>query len=291
MNKTEFSKSCPTCGEQQFFSKEIGLKAATKNNTICRKCASIKSGFTEKYASRGVNCGENNPFFGCHHTEESKKKIVQDRDFSVYKTEEFREKISKLSSGENNPMYGKSVHSTWVEKYGEETAKQKDIEWKQKLSIAFSGEKNPMYGKPTPKKAGNGWCGWYKDWFFRSLRELSYIINEVESNNLAWQSCEGLFRIDYLSFDGRKRTYCPDFLIENSKVIEIKPIKLHTSIEVTSKAKAAKDFFDKLGYEYILTDCDIIDFSLLEKMIDQQEIVLTLKTKERYEKYKETNNP
>ena len=45
------------------------------------------------------------------------------------------------------------------------------------MSASMSGEQNPMFGKQTPTGAGNGWSGWYKDWYFRSLGELSYVVN------------------------------------------------------------------------------------------------------------------
>ena len=61
--------------------------------------------------------GENNPFYGKHHTEETKKMIG--------------EKIKSERCGENNPMYGKHLSK----------------EHKQKISEKLSGENNPMYGK------------------------------------------------------------------------------------------------------------------------------------------------
>ncbi|MBR4316812.1 MAG: hypothetical protein IKP65_07630 [Alphaproteobacteria bacterium] len=44
------------------------------------------------------------------------------------------------------------------------------IELKKKYSEKSKGKNNPMYGKPAPKGSGNGVSGWYKGWFFRSLR-------------------------------------------------------------------------------------------------------------------------
>ena len=61
--------------------------------------------------------GENNPFYGKHHTEETRKRIS--------------EKIKSERCGENNPMYGKHLSK----------------EHKQKISEKLSGENNPMYGK------------------------------------------------------------------------------------------------------------------------------------------------
>ena len=89
--------------------------------------------------------GENNPFYGKHHTEETKKmigeKIKSERCgenhpmYGKHLTEETKQKISGSlkgkNIGENHPMYGKHLSK----------------EHKQKISEKLSGENNPMYGK------------------------------------------------------------------------------------------------------------------------------------------------
>jgi hypothetical protein len=55
---------------------------------------------------------------------------MKDRDYSIYKSDDFKQKISKSTSGKNNPMFGKSVYSVWIEKYGKEIADNKLIEYK-----------------------------------------------------------------------------------------------------------------------------------------------------------------
>jgi len=47
-----------------------------------------------------------------------------------------------------------------------------------------------MYGKPAPIGSGNGWSGWYKGWYFRSLLELSFMINVIERFKMSWQNAE-----------------------------------------------------------------------------------------------------
>ena len=44
-----------------------------------------------------------------------------------------------------------------------------------------------MYGRFSPRGSGNGWSGWYKEWYFRSLLELSYMINETKFNMGYWR--------------------------------------------------------------------------------------------------------
>ena len=51
--------------------------------------------------------GKNNPMYGRHHTEETKKKL-HDYFYGKKMSSEFKKKQSELNSGKNNPMYGKN---------------------------------------------------------------------------------------------------------------------------------------------------------------------------------------
>ena len=90
--------------------------------------------------------GEKNPFFGKHHTEETKK-WLKIKSTGQIRSKEVKEKISLRTSGINNPMYGKHL----TEEQKEKLRKPKSIETKNKLSKIqigkYQAEKNPMYGK------------------------------------------------------------------------------------------------------------------------------------------------
>lgn len=82
-------------------------------------------------------------------------------------TNEFRQKMSELEKGENNPMFNKNhkeesielmkqkAIGRWtlewfIEKYGEIKGQQKYDKRNKKLSEDRKGEKNPFYGKAFP---------------------------------------------------------------------------------------------------------------------------------------------
>lgn len=78
--------------------------------------------------------GENNPAYGKNYWE----------TFSEEKINNIKEKLSKASSGSNNPMYGISP----AERMDEQTY----AEWKRKTQARLSsqtGENNPNYGNKT----------------------------------------------------------------------------------------------------------------------------------------------
>ena len=70
-------------------------------------------------------------------------------------SDETKKKLSKINSGKNHPMYGKSISEETKRKISKSKLGSKNPmygkhlseEHKKKLSIASSGKNNPMYGK------------------------------------------------------------------------------------------------------------------------------------------------
>jgi len=110
--------------------------------------------------------GDVNPMKGKRHSEESRRKISKgltgrrDSKKTLEKkrraglgkilSEETKIKISKNHadvSGKNNPMYGRSVYSVWVKKFGKDEAERRKNKFTNKLSKSIKGtmvgEKNP----------------------------------------------------------------------------------------------------------------------------------------------------
>ena len=179
--------------------------------------------------------------------------------------------------------YNKSCKGkTLEERYN---SKQKAEEIKKKISKATKGKNNPMYNKPAPTGSGNGWSGWYKGFYFRSLLELSFLIRNKENRISSAET----FSIPYVDYAGSERTYHPDFIMDSS-VIEVKPVKLVNTVNNKLKFEAAKKYFEDKKYDFkILTEKEIIKLSKDEiiSLHDNNEI----KFLDRYElKYKEYIN-
>ena len=240
--------------------------------TCDRKKKCLKSKIDEGYSCQNCKPGI---WLGKHLPKKTRLKISKANKGKKYSKEV---NAKKSMPGSKNGMYGQSVYDLWVKKYGiEEAEKRKKIRH-EKMSKSSSGKNNPMYGKPTPQGSGNGWSGWYKGWYFRSILELSYFIQVIERFNLSWKSADGKkeFQIKY-DYLGKNKTYTPDFLINDKYVIEIKPKKLSKTPYVQAKAQAAKKWCNENGYIYKITCVSHLDTKLLVKLVENRSIKLLVR--------------
>lgn len=257
------------------YKSPISHKKSLKENKPCKKCSSIERANRPEQKLRlktiASQIGKNNPFYGKTHSDISKKKISA--------------KMLDISSKRVHPMIGKTVHEIWVEKYGEETANIKLGDLKRKHSENNKGEKNPMYGKPSPTGSGNGWSGWYKGWYFRSLRELTYMVKVIERFNLKWVSGESnQHKIEYMDYKGDNRNYFPDFIIEGKYVIECKPKKLWNSDNVVRKTEAALKYCELNGLVYKKRDIGVLSNLEIKFLYENGDIKFLDRYEERYKK-------
>lgn len=253
-----FTRNCPGCGLELTHTTLKYKNRAEKIGTICHSCRGKE---VQSRPNRKVNfgdrSGDKNSFFGKHHSEETKEKL-RTVDRSYTQTKEFRRKSARI--GSKNGMYGKSFYDVWKEKYGTKEANRKFSEWRKTQSKNSSGKNNPMYGKPAPKGSGGGWGGWYKGWYFRSLRELSYVIRVLEKTGQKWKSAENnRFSIPYINHDGTPRTYRPDFIVDEKVLVEVKPKQLMETPTNLLKKEAAIQFCKDNGLEFKMVDVKLLE--------------------------------
>lgn len=276
----------------------------TKDQKVKFICDSCKKEFTKEWISLYLNYILKNKEPLCKSCM-LKERITQynksvagltpEERFGEEKGKKFRQKMSEATSGENNPRYGVDVTKeqrermskaqigkTYEDKFGKEGA----IEMRKKLSKALSGEKNPMYGKPSPQGSGNGWSGWYKGFYFRSILELSFLKVNLNEN---LKSAEYI-KIPYIDYNGVKRNYLPDFILNDKELIEIKPLSLINSLENKLKFEAAKKYCEENNLIFkVFTENDfkVLSIDEIRELKENNEI----KFIERYEeKYKQKFN-
>lgn len=278
----QYIRNCPVCQTKIYYISKNGFNNAEKNQSKCRSCVfpeERKKLYSEKFS------GERNPFFGKKQTQ--KYKLAQEKRRGVpIHTEKSKRKISERNTL-YAPMKGRSFYSVWVEKYGREKADIKMAEYKEKQRQNSLGEKNNMFGKPSPNGSGNGYSGWYNGQFFRSLKELMFIINYLERFKFKYQSLESKgLKIKYFDeFSKTHRNYFGDFLVNEKYFVEIKPKKLwHTPLN-KQKFSAAKDFCKKNSLIFKLIDPKV-DNCLIIKLFEDNKIKFTDRYLTKFLKWK-----
>jgi len=276
---------CDDCGKEWKSLYYNYLKGLLKYKMdLCRGCK-------QKFQIRnGIRSPEQYIKAGKAYTKKYKGKTYEEI-CGVDKALNRKSNKSEQMKGEKNPMFGQNYQTyglkkwvndyqkgkTYEEIYGVDKAKQ----IKSKLSELNSGKNNNMYGKPSPQGSGNGWSGWYKGWFFRSLKELSFMINVIERFGFKWENAEKKkYKISYKDYDGTDRNYFADFVLDKKYLVEIKPKNLHKSVTVLLKKEAAIDYCDKNNLNYKLIDSKDLTFEKINKLYMNNDIIFI----ERYEK-------
>lgn len=281
---------CEDCNKQWESSKynqQLGIKKYGRD--LCRGCkqrAQIKTGIR---GSQYKNAGE---AFAEKYKGKKLEEIV-----GVQKAKQIKENFSINRRGEKNANFGGCWHGenpgklqkgkTKEEIYGVERA----LIIKNKISKSVSGEKNGMFGKPSPQGSGNGWSGWYKGWFFRSLIELSFMINVIERFKFSWKSGENRkYMVSYSDYDGILKNYFSDFILNNEYMVEIKPNKLKKSKRVILKQNAATKFCEENGLKYkLFSPVKTLSYNDIKILISQNKIEFTDKYKEKFKLWQEEN--
>ncbi len=222
------------------------MQTKKKYEKICPSCNKII-----QYASAGALClskQENRQCRKCYV-----EIYAQDPDY--------KKRVSEKSKARG--AGGLVYYQKWLKDFGPEKANELYEERKKRFSEMFSGEKNFSYGVVREHGTGRSLSGWYKSWFFRSLKELSYVVNVIEKHNWAWQTAESEeFVVPYYDkAAGKNRTYRADFIINGNIMVEIKPKRNHKDPLVLLKAKAARKFCKSKGWKYKIIDTKTLDYN------------------------------
>lgn len=275
----EYTRKCPLCDKIIIHKTKYSRNTSEKNKRPCKPCSSKlrykKFGGNINIINSEVKLGiRKNGFQDKKHTLETKRmmSISHTNNSEPYKTPEFKEKMRIISSGKNNPMYGRTVLDVWIKKYGIEEARKRDLIRKTKWSLSSKGKNNSMYGKETPQKAGNSIHGWYKTFYFRSLHELKFILI-CERFKLKIVSAEKI-RVKYISYNGSERTYSPDYIINDIYLVEIKPKKLHNTPLNKLKFDSAKKYCNKNNLKFKVLDFGIVYQEQLNELISSKMVKL-----------------
>lgn len=174
----------------------------------------------------------------------------------------YQKQVSSLIFKRNNE---KNKGKTLEEIYGDDKA----LEIRQKLSDSRKGEKNPSFGKI--RNGGKSVKGYYKERFFRSLLELSFM-KHLENSGLCLSDVEyECFKIPWVDEKGEKRTYTIDFYVKSQKIAyEVKQSWALKNREVLLKAEFANRFFENIGIKFmIVTENDFQKLRFEDALSDE----------------------
>lgn len=236
-------RHCPQCNKTITYARKHGFVRATKNNSLCISCINTNRG--------------KDPAF--------REKVRQTALKRVHPKSEIEQARAQLRQVSNK----RPVYEIWVEKFGQDEADRLDLLRKEKWSAKNTGKNNPMYGKPAPQGSGNGWSGWYRGNYFRSLHELNCILH-FEENKISYKTAESKkYRIQYTDAQGVIRNYYPDFITNTGLLIECKPKRLWNTHSVQAKTKAAESWCKEHGLIFALLDYGKPSLSKIQELMAQ----------------------
>lgn len=238
----------------------------------------LANGYTEEEAwgiIREEKSNHNKIIFSSYSDNQKRKMSARCVEFWIekgYDLESARVKVSETQV--------LSTLDKFIERYGEVDGIKRYQETCKK--VARYGESNGMYGRPAPQGSGNGWSGWYRGIFFRSIIELSYIIY-LDSNNIEFKVAETKdYSVKY-DIDGSIKNYFPDFhLIDTDEIVEIKPYNLINTRLNILKFEAARLIYGERFKVVTEKDIPILTTHDMVEMYNTNQIVFTDRYKQKF---------
>ena len=126
-----------------------------KRETLCYCYSDEELNEKEKFFIKMFNAIKRKDFYNIHEGGEGGKTTL---GWNESQKKSFSKKMSSLTSGEKNGMYGKKHSKEAIERLkhkakNRSNKKYKSINFSKKMSSLTSGEKNGMYGKKHSKEA------------------------------------------------------------------------------------------------------------------------------------------
>lgn len=296
--ESEWKRECPQCRCEISYKSYYSMLYASNDNRLCKRCSArnrAKNLTDEERQRRSVRrrqlniehySGAGNPFYGHHHSQSTVERL-RNADRLYAKTPEFSQKVKDAMIGIDTSV---DLIKLWTDKFGFEEAQRREEDRRKKISLALSGERNPMFGKPAPRAAGAGIKGWYGEHFFRSLRELSFML-QLDREGKRWKTGETQeYAVPYVNpYTNVNATYFPDFIVDDYVMVECKPSNFHGTMLVRVKAKAAQAICEQRNMTYKLIDPKMITIDELLQLEQQNLVKLTERTKENINAHSSNN--
>ena len=112
------------------------------------------------------------------------------------------------------------------------------------------------------------------------------MIGVLEAQGLNWKTPDKSFKIPYTDYLGQLRTYFPDFMVGNNRLVEIKPAKLHDTPKVMAKRVAAEKFCLEQNMTYELIDPTLLSEAEIRDLYASGQIKFLARYDEKFkEKY------
>lgn len=246
MGMEEYKRNCPKCGKLKVYKTRTGWRLAVSENRLCMKCTKTGIRYSDEVNKKKGRAGEANPFYGKHHSEESKRKMMEsikdpNGDYQKWinsaEAIEFYKTHSEDMSGENNPFYGK-----------EHKKEVKELMSNIKTEQIASGELNILRNAWGNKGSYESTKTNVIELYDSELELVRMRMLDNDTDVIHWTKKHGI-RIPYL-YNGITKNYVPDFLItyeDGTKSLE--ETKGYDS-KATLKKEALKKYCKDNGFTY-----------------------------------------
>lgn len=166
-----------------------------------------------------------------------------------------------------------STEQIWMYEHGIRKGRKMFKELMSKIADERRGKPGP---RPSPGTFGRGVSGWYRDLYFRSLKELSFILKYEKEHEV--ESAEAVIRVKYKDGD-RFRHYYPDFILDKTIIVEVKCIYQRDDRITKAKMKALKRYCKTHGYTCRFEDAEI-DHPAIKNLYREGKVVFSTKNEE-----------